>query len=121
MTEDHLSPAEIQSLIGSGDPSEACSAQTPEAANDGARCDAVAALDPRAVAGLRRMHGDFCQRLGVALSALLRPRAVKEKRHTLREKMWRCNSVQQRSNPWLSGQDVIPMDKENCDVCRPSI
>lgn len=72
MTEDQLSPAEIQSLIGAVDPSEADSETKSQAAEIVSRHDTVAALDPRSVAGLRRMHGDFCQRLGVGLSALLR-------------------------------------------------
>lgn len=56
-----------------------------------------------------------------ALSALLRPRAVKRKRHTLRKKMWRCNSVPQRSTLGCPAKMSSPWIRKTCDVCRPSI
>ncbi|MCE9547255.1 MAG: FliM/FliN family flagellar motor switch protein [Planctomycetia bacterium] len=72
MTEDHLSPAEIQSLLGAVDPSEMDSTPMLHAADVVSRNDTFVTLDPRAMAGLRRMHSDFCQRLGVGLSSLMR-------------------------------------------------
>ena len=72
MTEDQLTSAEIKSLLGAVDPSETDFAPHSQTAEFVSKAESVAALDPRAVAGLRRMHGDFCQRLGVGLSALLR-------------------------------------------------
>ena len=74
MNEEPLSPAEIQSLLGGGlDPVDSAplvpAIESPRASEPRA---AAVSFDPRALAGLKRIHDSFCQRLAPALSTLLR-------------------------------------------------
>src|SRR5262245_298724 len=73
MNQEPLTPAEIQSLLVGGEPP--AEAPAAPAANPPPAAEAAGqapALEPRAAAGLRRIHDDFCKRLTTALSTLLR-------------------------------------------------
>ena len=74
MNEEPLSPAEIQSLLGGGlDPVDSAPlVPAIEPARASEPRGAAVSFDPRALAGLKRIHDSFCQRLAPELSTLLR-------------------------------------------------